>query len=81
MKIGILGGTFDPIHNGHLYIAKKAMEKYSLSKVLFIPTGVSYMKSGVSLLKELRNSIPEGWLKEILRIIYNSGGKLAACYD
>ena len=49
MKIGILGGTFDPIHNGHLYIAKKAMEKYSLSKVLFIPTGVSYMKSGVSL--------------------------------
>ena len=39
------------------------------------------MKSGVSLLKELRNSIPEGWLKEILRIIYNSGGKLSACYD
>lgn len=49
MKIGILGGTFDPIHNGHLYIAKKAMEKFSLSKVLFIPTGVSYMKTGVSL--------------------------------
>ena len=39
------------------------------------------MKSGVSLLKELRNSIPEGWLKEILRIVYNSGGKLSACYD
>ena len=48
MKIGILGGTFDPIHNGHLYIATKAMEQFELSKVLFIPTAVSYMKSGVS---------------------------------
>ena len=39
------------------------------------------MKSGVSLLEKLRSSIPEGWLKEILRIIYNSGGRLTACYD
>ena len=48
MKIGIIGGTFDPIHNGHLYIARKAMEEFNLSKVLFIPTGVSYMKTDVS---------------------------------
>ena len=48
MKIGIIGGTFDPIHNGHLYIANKAMEEFSLSKVIFIPTGVSYMKTDVS---------------------------------
>lgn len=36
------------------------------------------LKSGVSLLEKLRSYIPEGWLKEILRFIYNSGGKLAA---
>ncbi len=52
MKIGIIGGTFDPIHNGHIYIAGKAMEEFSLSKVLFMPTGVSYMKTDVSNAKD-----------------------------
>ncbi len=47
-RIGILGGTFDPIHNGHLMIAKEALEEYDLSKVIFIPTGISYMKTDVS---------------------------------
>lgn len=46
-KIGILGGTFDPIHNGHLQLADSALKEFGLDKVIFIPTGVSYMKSGV----------------------------------
>ncbi len=44
--IGILGGTFDPIHYGHLAIAKQAYEEYKLQKVLIIPSGISYLKAG-----------------------------------
>lgn len=46
-KVGIIGGTFDPIHMGHLIVAETAREAYNLDEVLFIPSGVSYMKSNV----------------------------------
>lgn len=44
-KIGILGGTFNPIHIGHLMLAQNAMNWCKLDKVVFIPAGVSYFKS------------------------------------
>lgn len=43
-KVGILGGTFNPIHFGHLILAQNAYEEYELDKVLFIPTGISHFK-------------------------------------
>lgn len=38
-KIGIMGGSFNPIHNGHVALARTAIEQAGLEKVLFIPTG------------------------------------------
>lgn len=39
MKIALFGGTFDPVHNGHLAVAKAAADRFSLDRVLFIPSG------------------------------------------
>jgi len=38
-KVGLLGGTFDPIHNGHIHVAEAVMQKAELDEVWFIPAG------------------------------------------
>lgn len=39
MKIGIMGGTFDPIHNGHLMLGQAAYEAFGLDRVWYMPNG------------------------------------------
>ena len=45
MNIGLFGGTFDPIHNGHLALATAAQKRCYLSRILFVPTNVPPHKS------------------------------------
>jgi nicotinate-nucleotide adenylyltransferase len=40
-KIGIFGGTFDPVHNGHLILARDAVEQLELDELLFVPAALS----------------------------------------
>ena len=51
-KVGIMGGTFNPVHNGHLLLAEQAREYCNLDEILFMPSGNSYMKN--------HDEIPDG---------------------
>lgn len=45
LKTGILGGTFDPIHTGHLILAEEVKSRLGLDEIIFIPTGQPYYKA------------------------------------
>lgn len=49
MDIGILGGTFDPIHKGHIHIAEAALKEYGLDRVWLMPAGEPYFKTGTGV--------------------------------
>jgi nicotinate-nucleotide adenylyltransferase len=57
-KIAIYGGTFDPIHHGHLIVAREALERLELEKVIFVPARVSPLRKSAPIARdELRLSM------------------------
>ncbi|PIF02479.1 MAG: nicotinic acid mononucleotide adenylyltransferase [Propionibacterium sp.] len=44
LRLGVMGGTFDPIHHGHLVAASEAAARFELDEVVFVPTGVPWQK-------------------------------------
>lgn len=47
-KVGIMGGTFDPIHLGHLVVANEVLNMYKMDEIIFIPVGIPPHKIGIS---------------------------------
>jgi nicotinate-nucleotide adenylyltransferase len=46
MRLGVMGGTFDPVHHGHLVAASEVQNLYSLDEVAFVPSGQPWQKAG-----------------------------------
>lgn len=55
MKIGIMGGTFDPVHNGHLMLGRAALNQFALDEVWFLPNGNPPHKEKVSIGASVRD--------------------------
>ena len=46
MRLGVMGGTFDPVHHGHLVAASEVQNLFSLDEVAFVPSGQPWQKAG-----------------------------------
>ncbi|MFN2587332.1 MAG: nicotinate-nucleotide adenylyltransferase [Actinomycetota bacterium] len=63
-RLGVMGGTFDPIHNGHLAAASAVLDAFELDRVLFVPAGTPWQKAGFS-------AAEDRWMMTVLAITGN----------
>ena len=68
MNIAIFGGSFDPVHLGHIEVVKKALEDKDIDKVIIIPNYLNPLKNSFSAPPELRLK----WLKKVFKNFENA---------
>ena len=78
--VGFLGGTFDPVHNGHLWLAREALGRLGLERIVFLPAGHPYQRgretyaSAAQRLDMLKLALPaESTFSIDARELYRSG--------
>jgi nicotinate-nucleotide adenylyltransferase len=49
LRLGIMGGTFDPVHHGHLVAASEVQSRFALDEVAFVPSGQPWQKAGIEV--------------------------------
>ncbi len=74
MRVGVLGGTFDPIHYGHLLVAEEARLQLQLDRVLFVPAGQPWLKAGQTVSPVQRRV-------EMVRLAVESNPFFEVCLD
>ena len=72
MNLGIFGGTFDPVHTGHLIIAQEAAARVGLDQVWFVPTGLPWLKAGTRI-------SPSHHRMEMVRLAIRSNPAYSSC--
>ena len=70
-KVGILGGTFDPPHIGHLHISKIAMKKLKLNKIIWLVTKRNPLKSKPYLSHKIRIKLSKNLVKNKKKFFVN----------
>jgi len=83
MNIGFFGGSFDPIHRGHLALARAAAERFSLRQILFVPSGTPPHKQKHPLtpflhrytMVALATESEKGWLPSLLEAPVDSAAR------
>jgi nicotinate-nucleotide adenylyltransferase len=79
-KIGIMGGTFDPIHMGHMQLAGQALTELGLDKILFVPNHIPWMKKDREItpqqhrLEMVRLAIEDFPMYELSMVEMETGG-------